>query len=359
MSKNKGIVVVTGAGGCVGSHLVEVACRAGYRVRAIDRPGVDIPVPEGCDIEKIFLDLTKTHDYKDVLKDAKGVFHLAALVDIAAPFSIMANINLYPTIELYESAVADNVPYFQFYSTGSVYRVHPGSIKEDDELWTPNDYVRSKLLAEQYLKAQDGKTVVNIIRPGLIFGPRGRVLAAGYAASMCLAKRLFGVFPNLKGGPRTNMIHALDLARASLHLFEHPAPHGEAFNVAMEEAIPFLDVFTITAQILGMKVLPITIEAPPPWVMKQSVKLLNVLPVLDVANVVVQGVYRIVTKMILHGDSPILPRLDKEAMVYAVSDVILDNTKLKSTGFRFKYPEFKRAWEDTIRWYRENRWIPC
>ncbi|MBM4388608.1 MAG: hypothetical protein FJ088_12765 [Deltaproteobacteria bacterium] len=45
-------------------------------------------------------------------------------------------------------------------------------------------------------------------------------------------------------------------------------------------------------------------------------------------------------------------------MSFAVMDTIFDNRKLKGRGFVYKYPDFEPAWAETVKWYRENKWIP-
>jgi hypothetical protein len=56
---------------------------------------------------------------------------------------------------------------------------------------------------------------VTILRPCMIYGPRGRFLGAKFLLVPTLAKSFLGAVVGLVGGTRTNWIHAQDAARAS------------------------------------------------------------------------------------------------------------------------------------------------
>jgi hypothetical protein len=56
--------------------------------------------------------------------------------------------------------------------------------------------------------------------------------------------------------------------------------------------------------------------------------------------------------------SPININLDNEFLDFAKYDTIFDNTKIKSLGFKLKYPKFADGWKETIDWYEKNNWIP-
>jgi len=355
----KKLVVVTGAAGCVGSLLVAKLCKAGYRVRAVDRPGAEFILPASGDCEKMEFDLAQEALPAEIVQGADAVFHLAALVDISLKFRVLAPINLYATVRLYEAAKQAGVKYFQFYSSASVYKFQDSPIREDDPLWAPNDYVKTKLMAEDFLKAQVDGPRVNIIRPGLIFGPRGRVLAASYAASLCMLSYVLPAFPNLTGGPRSNYVHAEDLAGASLFLYELPAKNGEVFTVANDDPVGFFDVITMTARAVGMKILPLPIPYPPIPLLKLSLVPAKVLPVIDLLNGIDNNVFKALCKRQGIGDSPLRPQVDKEALDYSVNNLMLDNSRIKNLGYKFKYPKFEEAWSETIAWYKENQWLPC
>ncbi|NMB65096.1 MAG: nucleoside-diphosphate sugar epimerase, partial [Spirochaetes bacterium] len=50
-----------------------------------------------------------------------------------------------------------------------------------------------------------------------------------------------------------------------------------------------------------------------------------------------------------------IPDLEYDAVKYLYDDYVVDNTKLKSTGFRFQYPDFKQSMEQIGEWYKRQK----
>ena len=50
-------------------------------------------------------------------------------------------------------------------------------------------------------------------------------------------------------------------------------------------------------------------------------------------------------------------RIEKAAPQYLAFDKIWDNSKLKATGFVFKYPTMEQGMTETIAWYKRNGWL--
>ena len=46
--------------------------------------------------------------------------------------------------------------------------------------------------------------------------------------------------------------------------------------------------------------------------------------------------------------------LEKATLNYLSFDRVWDNSKLKATGFTFKYPFMEEGMRETIAWYKEN-----
>ncbi|MCP4683539.1 MAG: hypothetical protein GY864_14510, partial [Desulfobacterales bacterium] len=51
------------------------------------------------------------------------------------------------------------------------------------------------------------------------------------------------------------------------------------------------------------------------------------------------------------------PLLEKATLDYVDCDKIWDNSKLKATGFEFKYPTMEEGMKETLKWYRDNGWF--
>ncbi|HPB81038.1 MAG TPA: hypothetical protein PK200_03250, partial [Spirochaetota bacterium] len=49
-----------------------------------------------------------------------------------------------------------------------------------------------------------------------------------------------------------------------------------------------------------------------------------------------------------------IPDLEYDAVKYLYNDYVVDNTKLKKTGFVMQYPDFKKSMEQIGEWYRKT-----
>lgn len=349
-------VLVTGASGCVGSLLVEELLGAGFAVRATDRPQAQSPEPRN-GLTWVDADLTHYHRFPELVRGVEAVIHTAAWVDIAAPFERQAGINLHAVRHLYEAAAEEGASRFVHFSTGSIYASKDGPLDEDDPLRPTSAYELAKLLAEDFLKSRIGRgPAVTILRPALIYGPRGKVLLAAAATFPPLFRPFSGWIPGIEGGPRSNMVHALDVARAAVHVLLNPQPDGATFNVAADEVLAAGQLADVVLKVAGMETLEVRIPFP-------SALVAAVLPLLGyptpfaLINRVGAALWHRIVEQ--EGLKPELaPRVDMEAMTYMTGDVVFDNSRLKRTGFAFRYPTFIEGWRDTICWYRQNRWLP-
>jgi nucleoside-diphosphate-sugar epimerase len=322
---------------------------------ATDRPGCDRP---GFDdgVEWIPADLTDPEQIPPLVRGVDSVIHTAAWVDISVPFTEQAPINLYAVQHLYEAACDEGVERFVHFSTGSLYAPKRGPIFEDDPLHPTSAYELTKLLAEDYLQARVSTgPQVTILRPALIYGPRGKVLVAPAATVPPMLKPIDGWIPQLVGGPSTNMVHSLDVARAAVHLLYCSRSDGAIYNVACEDVISLGELAETVLEVGGLTAGP---GLPfPKTLVRVLLPLLGYSMPVRLLNQAVGLVWKhIVQKEGLRAE--LTPRVDVEAMPYLVGDVVFDARKLLDTGFEFRFKTFCEGWRDTVRWYRENRWLP-
>lgn len=358
VSDEQPMILVTGAGGSVGALIVEEALARGYRVRATDRPDAPALSP-AARLTWVSADLAQREALPPLVEGVAGIIHTAAWVDIHVPFERQAPINLDAVRFLYEAAARSGVGQFVFFSTGSLYAPSDRPITEDHPLKAASGYERAKLLAEDYLHSRVGSgPVIGILRPALIYGPRGKVLMNPMATVPVLLSFLDGWLPGLLGGPRTNLVHARDAARAALFLLEHPQPDGSVFNVAADEVATLGEYMDQVLELAGMR--RSSFQLPfPTRLMRTLAPFINHPELTDVLNALLERIWsRLRVRHNLASDG-MKPRLDLEALPYLTRDTVFDNSRLKALGFAYLFPDFRSGWDDTLRWHRANRWLPA
>jgi UDP-glucose 4-epimerase len=172
MSNDRPVVLVTGASGFVGRHLVPVLARNGWTVRrAIRTLSAD---PDEVLIESI----GPATDWRAALADADAVVHLAARVhhpNDQHATALYRSVNVDGTLHLARCAAEAGVRQFIFVSTVLVHgRSNDGRppFSETDALTPRGLYGISKAAAEAGLKnlAQDCDMRITVVRPPLVYG---------------------------------------------------------------------------------------------------------------------------------------------------------------------------------------------
>jgi dTDP-L-rhamnose 4-epimerase len=114
---SKGLVLITGGAGFIGSHTADELLRAGYRVRLLDNLSPPVHAGDGqwpewlpADAERVFGDVRNAEDWRKALRGADFVVHLAAYQDLLPNFSQFFHVNSVGTALLYELIVAGKLP---------------------------------------------------------------------------------------------------------------------------------------------------------------------------------------------------------------------------------------------------------
>ncbi len=178
--------LVTGAGGFIGSHLLEQLVAAGADVTAFVRYTSQrdlgmlrfVPSDLRDEIEVVAGDLRDPEAITRVSHGTDSVFHLGAL--IAIPYSYLhptevAEVNVMGTVNVLNAARSAGVRRFVHTSTSETYGTSiTGSINEDHSLQPQSPYSASKIgadaLAHSYWTSFD--LPVATLRPFNTYGPR-------------------------------------------------------------------------------------------------------------------------------------------------------------------------------------------
>lgn len=179
------LALVTGAGGFIGSHLVEGLLGKGWSVRALVRynihsswgwleehRGEDLP------LEVVLGDVTDPFQMAEIAKGVDTVFHLGALIAIpysyAAPASYVS-VNVNGTLNVAEAALKAGVRRFVHTSTSEVYgTARYAPIDEKHPLQGQSPYSASKIGADKIVEsfACSFELPAVTVRPFNTYGPR-------------------------------------------------------------------------------------------------------------------------------------------------------------------------------------------
>ena len=179
-------ILVTGADGFIGSHLVEALLKAGHEVRALCLYNSfgswgwldSLPNALKAELDVVLGDIRDPICVREAMRGCDQVFHLAAL--IAIPYSYVApasyiDTNIHGTLNLVQAARDLGVQRVVHTSTSETY----GSaqfvpITEEHPLVGQSPYAASKIGADQIALSywRSFETPVSVIRPFNTYGPR-------------------------------------------------------------------------------------------------------------------------------------------------------------------------------------------
>jgi len=339
-SSTEPVVLITGASGFTGHHMVLQAVKAGLCVRATDvSSGHYGPLFEALGVAFMAADLTRPDGLERLLEGVDGIFHIAGIHDYSTPDALMHAVNVTAVDNLCRAAVDAGVTRLVHMSSAGVYgyRRTDRPIREDDTKLAgpPNNYNVSKWEGEQLVHRyeRDEGLRATCLRPAAIYGPR-----AEYG--------LFNVFRQVRkerdskrmlmvgrGDRREAFVHIDDVCRAFLHSFDTPSMIGEAYNVSDDSDLNTTEFFNLVSVELNGVQKPFL-----------SVPKLLLVPVAAVSQRV----------SVLLGRKPLL---EKATLQYLSSDRSWDSTKLKDTGFVYRYPTVQSGLSETLAWYQENGWL--
>lgn len=242
-------VLVTGAGGFIGSHLAETLVRQGARVRALvhynsrNDWGLLELLPEDLkrQVEVVAGDITDPFGVFRAMADCEVVFHLAAL--IAIPYSYIAPahyvaVNCGGTLNLLEAARQQQVRRFIHTSTSETYGTAQYTpIDEDHPLKGQSPYSASKIgadkLAESYFLSFG--TPVATIRPFNTYGPRQSARAV---IPTIISQALTGEVIRLGSlTPVRDLNFVSDTVAGFLKVAESDAAVGQVINVGSGRSV--------------------------------------------------------------------------------------------------------------------------
>lgn len=243
-------VLVTGAGGFIGSHLTESLLEAGYEVRAfthynsvnswgwLDR----LDKNKLKDLDVFCGDIRDPNGVRVAMEGVEQVFHLAAL--IAIPFSYHSpdsyvDTNIKGTLNILQAAKSLNTGKVLITSTSEVYGTAKYvPIDEKHPFQGQSPYSATKIGADRLAESfyRSFQVPVSIVRPFNTYGPR----QSARAVIPTIITQLLNGKEEIKLGslsPTRDFNYVKDTVKGFIEIARSDKTVGEEINIATQKEI--------------------------------------------------------------------------------------------------------------------------
>jgi nucleoside-diphosphate-sugar epimerase len=263
-------VVVTGAGGFIGHHLVKCLVQRGYLVRA-----VDIKAPEyepTAAHEFLLLDLRSPENCLAATRDANEVYHLAADMGgigfISGNHADIARNNSLISVNLLEAARVSRVSRFLFSSSACVYPQHLQAdadvtpLREEDAVpANPEEgYGWEKLFMERlcHYYRKDYALETRVVRFHNVYGPLGTYEGGREKAPAAICRKVAlapdgGEIEIWGDGEQTRSFMYIDDCVEGIFRIMR-SDYAQPLNLGTDELVTINALVDLVAQIAGKRV---------------------------------------------------------------------------------------------------------
>jgi len=258
-------VLVTGANGLLGSHVVRALLNNRYEVRAMVRKGSNLKALEGLNYELFEGQITRQEDVKKAVEACNFVIHVAAnTAQTSSNLEVFRKPNIDSTQFLIDACKKYGVKRFVFVSTANCFgngtKENPGNENKPFLSWLKNSgYAYSKYLAQQIVLKETVENKFNtvIVNPTFLIGANDVKPSSGQIFSYVLNKSIAFYPPGGK-----NFVDAETASNGVVRALKN-GRNGECYLLAGENH-SYKDFFKITKKITGQKTVLIPI---PKWVL--------------------------------------------------------------------------------------------
>jgi nucleoside-diphosphate-sugar epimerase len=268
-------VLVTGANGFVGSHLVRHLLAEGQEVHALVRHTSDLRLLEGLSPQYAYGDVTDEASLAESMKAGFDVVYHVAGVIAALDQAGFDRVNRDGARKVAAAALAAARPPSRMLLVSSIAAGGPSTAdrpRTEAEPAAPVSlYGHSKLGGEQVWKeALEGRIPWTIVRPPIVYGPGDTATLDLFVA----ARR--GVSPRILGPPAPlSYIHVDDLIRLLQAAAEHPGGVGGTFYGCSPGHGPMVEFQHAIGRAVGRSVVNVPIPRTLAWLAGEGASLVQ------------------------------------------------------------------------------------
>ncbi len=244
-------VLITGATGLLGSHLIKELQQRGEHIRALVLPveNADGLLRQG--VEVVRGDITDASTLAPAVENIDLIFHLAGMMGVWRPLSDYRLVNVDGSVNLYKAAQAAHVRRFVHTSSHTVYGLGYGRfMTENDPLRPdPDPYSITKAEADRLIRrlmlTSDMETV--ILRPGTFFGPGDRLHFGRMAQKTKDGKALIVG----RGDNALPFCYVSDVVQGFMLAAYHENAPGNVYNITNDRPLTQLEMYNAIADAVG------------------------------------------------------------------------------------------------------------
>ncbi len=324
-------VLVTGASGFLGSHVVEWLRTNGHTPRALVRPTSDVRHLTEAGVELAVGAVEQPATLPDAVRGVGAIVHAAGLVK-ARNRGEFERVNQQGTKNLLQAVREHNPGIRRFIYVGSQAAIGPsrdGTPIGEDAVPSPvTTYGRTKLGGERATIEYAAHFPVTALRPCALYGPRDREIFAVF--QWCNR----GIMPVLgDGNARASMLYGADAAGAVGAALTREHESGRTFFIDDGRFYTYNEIVDTIGRVTGRKVRVLHV---PVFVLK-------------IAGVVAE-VYGKLT-----GRAVMLTREKVREMLEP--NWICDGSRIRNELGWSHRTDFEQGAKETFRWYRANGWL--
>jgi 3beta-hydroxy-delta5-steroid dehydrogenase/steroid delta-isomerase len=256
-------VLITGATGLLGGHLIKELQNRGESIRALVLPVENAERLQAQGVEVVRGDITAASTLAPAVKDVDLIFHLAGMMGVWRPLADYHLVNVTGSENLYKAAQAAKVRRFVHTSSHTIYGLgHGRFLTENDPLRPdPDPYSLTKAEGDRLMRRLmlDSAMETVILRPGTFFGPGDRLHFGRMAQKVKDGKGLIIG----KGDNALPFCYVTDIVQGFLLAAYHENAPGNAYNITNDQPLTQLEMFNAIADAVGGKRPTLHLPYPP------------------------------------------------------------------------------------------------